>query len=96
MKYAVDLDELDRVIGDIAAFTQRLEARLEEANARVRTLHTTWSGAAADEHNLAHQRWAASEQQMREGLAVMRGIAATAHSNYTRAVTANSTMWGSL
>ena len=96
MNYAVDLDELDQLIAEITAFAERLDARLNEADQKVQTMHRFWSGAAAQDHAAAHQRWLAGMRQMHEALTKMRADAQIAHLNYSSAVAANTTMWARL
>jgi WXG100 family type VII secretion target len=91
--FTVRLAQLADVIDQLDRFDQHLESALAEADRRVDELHVTWSGAAARAHRAAHDEWTRGAADMRAGLAAMRAIAATAHANYTAAVTANAQMW---
>ena len=53
----------------------------------------TWTGQAAAAHAEAHDHWARGEATMREALARLRAAGATAHRNYTDAMSANVGMW---
>ena len=91
--YRVNLDRLADVVDQLTMFDQRIEAALEDADGRVDKLHTTWSGAAAEQHRRAHADWQRGVAEMRAGLAEMRRNAELAHGNYRSAVTANGRMW---
>jgi WXG100 family type VII secretion target len=92
-RFRVDPARLWDVVDQLSRFDQHIETLLQDADARVNRLHTTWTGTAVAEHRAAHQRWQRGAQEMREALAVMRGIASTAHENYTKAASTNSRMW---
>lgn len=91
--YRVDLDRLADIVDQIDRFDQHLETSLEDADARVAKLHTTWTGTAAAAHQRAHDEWKRGVAEMRAALAVMRGNALTAHGNYRSAATTNADMW---
>jgi ESAT-6 family protein len=91
--FAVDTELLQDVVDRMAAFETCLEQQLADVEARVSRLHVAWSGDAAAEHLRAHREWLAGARQMREALATLRAIGATAHANYTAAVAANRQMW---
>lgn len=91
--YAVDLTRLDDTVTLLAARTAAVTDLLDDLDARIATLQTLWSGAAADAQLAAHRAWLAGAQDMRDGLAAMRAAAATAHANYSAAVAANLAMW---
>lgn len=91
--YRVDLAELSDVVDQLQRFDQRVQNALEAAGRQVDQLHAQWSGAAADEHRAAHQRWQHGCEEMRAALTVLRGVAAGAHQNYSAAVSANLAMW---
>lgn len=78
----------------MSRFEQHLETALQDADAKVNQLHATWTGAAAQAHRAAHERWKHGVAEMRAALVVMRQNVSTAHGNYTGAVTANGSMWG--
>lgn len=93
-RFRVSPDQLADVIDQIARFDQHLDEALEQVDAKVDRLHTTWVGAAATEHNAAHEKWKHGAEQMRAGLETMRKNADIAHGNYAGAVAANTAMWG--
>jgi ESAT-6 family protein len=92
--FAVDIELLQDVVDRMAAFENGLDERLAEVDARISRLHHVWTGAAAAEQARAHREWLAGAQQMREAVAALRAIGATAHANYTAAIAANRQMWG--
>ncbi len=94
--YAVDLDELDSVIGDLERLERELESTTNDLEGQMVTLHGTWEGEAAVAQREAHREWEAGMEAMREALAEMRSAARTAHGNYTKAVDANRSMWDGL
>lgn len=91
--FTVNLDQLDDITDEIARFDERLQAALEELDARVRRLHETWTGEAADRHAQAHAEWLRGAGDMRAALALMRQNASTALENYSGAASANAQMW---
>jgi WXG100 family type VII secretion target len=91
--HRVDLHRLADIIDQIAKFDQRIESALEDADSRVNRLHATWTGDAAEQHQLAHEEWKRGVAEMRAGLDAMRRNAEIAHGNYGSALTTNSRMW---
>lgn len=91
--FSVDLARLAEMIDQLGSFDRYLEQALDEAGRRVDELHVSWSGQAALAQRAAHEEWVRGARDMRAGLATMRAAAATAHANYTSAVTANTRMW---
>lgn len=91
--YSVDLDQLDRVIGQMAKFDTALDEHMKKLDARINRLHTTWSGDAAKAHKVEHDKWMQAAREMRHAMATMRSAGNTAHANYTRAIAANVSMW---
>lgn len=91
--YAVDLDRLDDTVTLLSNRTAAVSDLLADLDARIATLQSLWTGAAADAQLASHRDWLAGAQDMRDGLAVMRAAASTAHANYSAAVAANLAMW---
>jgi hypothetical protein len=54
VSFAVDLDELDHVVGRLSSFERLLEARLAELDATVATLQPAFTGAAATAQRARH------------------------------------------
>jgi uncharacterized protein YukE len=92
-RFGVDLERLDAFPHSLAGCEQRLCAARSEIDAAVREAHSDWRGSAAAAHADAHRRWAAGEAGLREALAAMQEIAATAAANYTAAVGAGTRIW---
>jgi WXG100 family type VII secretion target len=92
-EFAVQLEALADVIEQMAGFERAAEQQAADVDARVSRLHTTWTGAAAEEHALAHRQWTNGVHELRTAIAALRRIASTAHGNYSAAVSANRRMW---
>lgn len=74
-------------------FQRNAESMLAEIDSLVTNLHATWTGQGATAHAEALRHWARGEAMMREALAQLRAAGATAHRNYTGAMSTNSAMW---
>jgi uncharacterized protein YukE len=74
-------------------FHRHVESTVAEIDSLVTNLHATWTGQGAAAHAEAHRRWARGEAMMREALTQLRTAGATAHRNYTGAMSTNSAMW---
>ncbi|MBB6627142.1 WXG100 family type VII secretion target [Nocardioides sp. KIGAM211] len=94
MPFVADLDDLERVVAELASCGTDLGALLDEVDAGVAALHLTWSGAAADAHRAAQATWRAGFREMREALDLLRCVGQVAHDNYDAAARANVAMWG--
>jgi WXG100 family type VII secretion target len=92
-RFSVDLDRMEFVTERMARFDTALDVHLENLDARIRRLHVTWSGDAAQAQHDAHEEWLRAAGQMRAALATMRSITETAHGNYQAAIQANLSMW---
>lgn len=62
----------------------------------VNALHLTWTGLAAQAHQLAHTEWVDGVHGVREGLQETADAARLAHGNHHGAATTNQEMWGPL
>jgi WXG100 family type VII secretion target len=89
----VDPHELADAVGRMAEFQRYAEDMLAEIDSLVSKLHSTWTGRGAAAHAEAHRHWARGEAMMREALAQLRSAGATAHRNYTGAMSTNLAMW---
>ena len=94
--FAVDLDELVRLVGEMTACQARLHDVAEALTRQVRVLHGSWAGEAAAAHEVAQRVWDAGFGEMREALATMRAAADVAHDHYAGAAATNVEMWGQL
>jgi len=95
-RFAVDLDQLDEVVGRLRLHHDHLEALDARLTVAVRRLHEDWSGAAADAHTDAQAQWDAGFAAMRSALAGMRAAAEVARDNYHAAAEANVALWREL
>jgi WXG100 family type VII secretion target len=91
--YSVDLDELDAVITRMGKFDAALDEHMTNLDARIKRLHKTWSGDAAVAQKAEHDKWMQAAHEMRQAMATMRSAGKTAHTNYSRAIAANGSMW---
>lgn len=91
--YRVDLGQLEAVMARLERFDRVLEWVLADADQQVERLHRTWTGQAAAQHREAHQKWAQGAADLKQALAEMHQVAATAHGNYSRAADTNVAMW---
>ena len=92
--FAVDLEELARVVAEMATCQARLHDVAEETSRQVHALHGSWQGEAAVAHEVAQRVWDAGFRDMREALAAMRTAADVAHHHYESAALTNLEMWG--
>lgn len=91
--FRVDPEALADVAQRMAEFQRYAESMLAEIDSAVTNLHSTWTGEGAAAHAKAHRRWTRGEAMMREALARLRNAAATAHGNYTGAISTNLAIW---
>ena len=91
--FRVDPQALADTVRRMVEFQRRAESTLAEIDSLVTNLHATWTGQGAAAHTEAHRRWSRGEAMMREALAQLRAAGATAHRNYTGAMSTNSAMW---
>jgi WXG100 family type VII secretion target len=91
--FRVDPEALANAVQRMAEFQRYAESMLGEIDSLVTNLHATWTGEAASAHAEAHRHWARGEAMMREALARLRTAGATAHRNYTGAMSTNLAIW---
>jgi WXG100 family type VII secretion target len=91
--FRVDTDALADAVQRMAEFGRYAESMLAEINSVVASLHATWTGDGAAAHAEAHRHWTRGEAMMREALAQLKSAGATAHANYTGAMSTNLAMW---
>jgi WXG100 family type VII secretion target len=95
-RFAVDLGQLDEVIGRLRLHHEHLDSIDARLTVAVRRLHDDWSGVAADAHTDVHAQWDAGFAAMRSALTGMRAAAEVARDNYHAAVEANVALWREL
>ena len=91
--YSLDVDDLARVIIDLARGHRALSELAAALERRIDELHLSWEGQAAEAHRLAQAAWNQGFHERREALARMRQAADTAHRNYTSAAAVNHQLW---
>lgn len=89
----VDPEALADAVARMAEFGRYAERVLAEIDSAVTNLHATWTGEGAAAHAEAHRRWTRGKAMMREALAQLKSAGATAHRNYTGAMSTNLAMW---
>jgi WXG100 family type VII secretion target len=91
--FRVDPQQLADAVQRMTEFQRYAQDMLTEIDSLVSNLHSTWTGRGAAAHAEAHRHWARGEAMMREALAQLRTAGATAHRNYTGAMSTNLAMW---
>jgi WXG100 family type VII secretion target len=91
--FQIDPQALADAVRRMAEFQRYAESMLAEIDSLVTNLHATWAGEGAAAHAEAHRHWARGEAMMREAMAQLRTAGATAHHNYTGAMSTNLAMW---
>jgi WXG100 family type VII secretion target len=94
--FAVDAEELHRVIGELSSCESDLRGLAADLAKQIKVLHSTWQGQAAMAHRLAQSEWELGFLGMRDALADLRAAAQLAHHNYESATNANLEMWSQL
>lgn len=94
--FAIDPDELDAVVADIARTEAALETLTNDIERQIAKLHESWEGVAAVAQREAQAEWEQGLMIMRQALAELRAAADQASRNYTEAAEANRSMWESL
>ena len=94
--FAIDPDELDAVVADIAHTERALETLTTDIERHIATLHESWEGLAAQAQREAQREWEQGLLTMRQALAELRAAAGQASRNYAEAAEANRSMWESL
>lgn len=91
--FRVDPHALADAVQRMTEFQRYAEHMLTEIDSLVSNLHSSWTGRGAAAHAEAHRHWARGEAMMGEALARLRTAGATAHRNYTGAMSTNLAMW---
>jgi WXG100 family type VII secretion target len=94
--FAIDPDELDAVVADIARTESALEALTNDIERQIAKLHQSWEGLAAQAQREAQREWEQGLMTMRQALAELRAAADQASHNYNDAADANRSMWEEL
>ncbi len=93
-RFAVDVDELLRVVGEMAACEVALADLATDLERRMRVMQDSWKGQSALAQDAAMAQWQSGYEDMRLALEAMRSVTNTAHDNYRDAAEANVRMWG--
>ncbi|MBJ7386852.1 MAG: WXG100 family type VII secretion target, partial [Mycolicibacterium sp.] len=67
---------------------------LDDVDAAMAALRSTWHGEASDQQAQAQQQWDEGAEQMKAALEQLKTIAEAARKNYSDAVNKNGQMWG--
>jgi WXG100 family type VII secretion target len=90
----VDFAQLQAAIDHMAKFGQEVTEVLDDVDAAMAALRSTWHGEASDQQAQAQQQWDEGADQMKAALEQLKTIAEAAHENYSDAVSKNGQMWG--
>jgi WXG100 family type VII secretion target len=90
----VDFAQLQAAIDHMAKFGQEVTEVLDDVDAAMAALRSTWHGEASDQQAQAQQQWDDGAEQMKAALEQLKTIAEAARKNYSDAVSKNGQMWG--
>ena len=90
----VDFAQLQAAIDHMAKFGQEVTEVLDDVDAAMAALRSTWHGDASDQQAQAQQQWDEGAEQMKAALEQLKTIAEAARKNYSDAVSKNGQMWG--
>jgi WXG100 family type VII secretion target len=90
----VDFAQLQAAIDHMAKFGQEVTEVLDDVDAAMAALRSTWHGEASDQQAQAQQQWDDGADQMKAALDQLKTIAEAARKNYSDAVSKNGQMWG--
>jgi WXG100 family type VII secretion target len=90
----VDFAQLQAAIDHMAKFGQEVTEILDDVDAAMAALRSTWHGEASDQQAQAQQQWDDGAEQMKAALEQLKTIAEAARKNYSDAVSKNGQMWG--
>jgi WXG100 family type VII secretion target len=90
----VDFAQLQAAIDHMAKFGQEVTEVLDDVDAAMAALRSTWHGEASDQQAQAQQQWDEGADQMKAALEQLKTIAEAARKNYSDAVSKNGQMWG--
>jgi WXG100 family type VII secretion target len=90
----VDFAQLQAAIDHMAKFGQEVTEVLDDVDAAMAALRSTWHGDASDQQAQAQQQWDEGAEQMKAALEQLKTIAEAARKNYADAVSKNGQMWG--
>jgi WXG100 family type VII secretion target len=90
----VDFAQMQAAIDHMAKFGQEVTEVLDDVDAAMAALRSTWHGEASDQQAQAQQQWDEGAEQMKAALEQLKTIAEAARKNYSDAVNKNGQMWG--
>jgi WXG100 family type VII secretion target len=91
--YSLDTIGLEATIHELARSHAALTDLATRLECRIRELHVTWDGEAANAHRRAQISWGRGFVEMRDALERMRKAADSAHHNYAAAAGTNRAIW---
>ena len=91
--FAIEVDELDDVIGDLETCERDLSLLAADLERQMMALRDTWEGLAATAQHEAHQEWSQGMAAMNAALSDLRAAARLAQGHYVEAATTNVDMW---
>lgn len=88
-----DLGALANTVDVFAETKNAYDAAISTLEAELAGSLSSWSGEARDAYDTAHQTWQQASSDMSAQLSWLREVLATAHGNFSSALTATTTMW---
>lgn len=90
----VNFAQMQAAIDHMAKFGKEVTEVLDDVDAAMAALRSTWHGEASDQQAQAQQQWDEGAEQMKAALEQLKTIAEAARKNYSDAVNENGQMWG--
>lgn len=94
--FAVEVEEVESVVADLAATQRRLEQLAADLDRQMSALHADWAGHAATAHDAARRRWRASLDDLGAALASLAAAGERAAGCYRAGCEDNVAMWRQL
>lgn len=89
----LDFEGMNDAIGQIGRAAGQFDQYLTEHDRKLESLRESWTGAGAESHFAAHDRWRRTAQDMAELLHGMQATMRTVSENYVRTEGGVGKMW---
>lgn len=93
VRYCVDLQRLAEHAERVLAFAGELDRAAAHSERLAAALRPSWSGLAAEAHDLAHREWVRAAEELRAAVGCLGEVARDAHERYRLAVEAAAEPW---
>lgn len=90
----VTFGAVESAAADTDAIAGRIQGQLDDLKAYLAPLRASWSGQASADYQALQSRWDSSAADLGMVLREIANSLRTAHANYSRAETANASIWG--